>query len=456
MPVSSPSYFPPQRNVDRIVGLNAGNNQTGNDVFLSGLNTGLGSTSSGLIAIGTGAVGAVTGQNNAVIIGVSAATALVTASSSTYVDDGPVIIGYKALQNTAHADNCVIIGSNNLNGPNFSGDGAVQSVLIGCHVAGPSTAWIGTNNFQQNVMIGYGIFESVTAGYNPNGNVLIGVGIAGSGNATQFNPIQSVVIGLQACYSGVPSNCIAIGTGALSNSINGGVSSNVIAIGVSAAPNVDHGPGGIFIGHDSGNGFDDTHQWIVIGSPTGSTYPALSAFTALNNPQSDGTYNVALAGIESTANLELTGARNIVVIPAGTVGTVSPSSGGYLYVTGTNNDAHWVNSAGVDANLSQAAQGALPYTYNVPVTGFALTIANGIQALVLNPAGTLAAGTVTLPAAPIDGGTVIISTTQTITALTISPNTGQTVADAPATLGIGGAVRFLYNATTATWYRIGN
>lgn len=94
------------------------------------------------------------------------------------------------------------------------------------------------------------------------------------------------------------------------------------------------------------------------------------------------------------------------------------------------------------------------YTYNVPVTGFSLTIGAGIQALILNPAGTLATGTVIMPAAPVDGQVTSVSSTQIITALTVSPNTGQSIANAPTTLAAGAGFRYLYRAANTTWYRV--
>jgi hypothetical protein len=88
------------------------------------------------------------------------------------------------------------------------------------------------------------------------------------------------------------------------------------------------------------------------------------------------------------------------------------------------------------------------YTRVAPVSG--QTVAMPTQGnLVLKPAGTLAALTVTLPT-PIDGQTVGISTTQAITALTVT-GTGVTVV-APASLSANQAFRLVYCAPDATWY----
>lgn len=91
------------------------------------------------------------------------------------------------------------------------------------------------------------------------------------------------------------------------------------------------------------------------------------------------------------------------------------------------------------------------YDYLVPTTGFSYTFttANGV---ILNPAATLATGTVTMPSSPVDGMTVSISTTKEITALTISGASGQTVSNAVTTLLAGGCVTYLYRAANTTWF----
>jgi len=93
--------------------------------------------------------------------------------------------------------------------------------------------------------------------------------------------------------------------------------------------------------------------------------------------------------------------------------------------------------------------------YQTPTTGFSYTVASGIQVVILKPLALLAAGTVTMPLSPSDWMTVTISTTQTITALTLSPNTGQSVSNAITTLLAGGAASYLYRAADTTWYRVG-
>jgi hypothetical protein len=95
------------------------------------------------------------------------------------------------------------------------------------------------------------------------------------------------------------------------------------------------------------------------------------------------------------------------------------------------------------------------YDYQAPTTGFSYTFAAGTNVLVMNPAGTLATGTITMPASPADGMTITFSSTEQITALTLSGNTGQTIGGTQVTLlPANSAVQFIYRLSTTTWYRI--
>ena len=93
------------------------------------------------------------------------------------------------------------------------------------------------------------------------------------------------------------------------------------------------------------------------------------------------------------------------------------------------------------------------YDYQVLTTGFTYTFAAGTQVLVMNPAGTLATGTITMPASPADGMTIRFSSSQIITALTVSANTGQSIVSAVTTLAAGGGAAYIYRLANTTWYR---
>lgn len=96
--------------------------------------------------------------------------------------------------------------------------------------------------------------------------------------------------------------------------------------------------------------------------------------------------------------------------------------------------------------------------YASPVaTGFTVTLPSNSnnQWLILSPTGAFAAGTITFPpiASLADNQEIIITSTQAITALTISGN-GATVIGAPATVAQNGSYRFKYNLLGTAWYRL--
>jgi hypothetical protein len=95
------------------------------------------------------------------------------------------------------------------------------------------------------------------------------------------------------------------------------------------------------------------------------------------------------------------------------------------------------------------------YDYQVLTTAFTYTFAAGTTVLVINPAGTLATGTITFPAAPVDGMTVTFSSTQTITALTLSGNS-KTIVSAATILPANQATTYVYRLSNTSWYPMTN
>jgi hypothetical protein len=70
----------------------------------------------------------------------------------------------------------------------------------------------------------------------------------------------------------------------------------------------------------------------------------------------------------------------------------------------------------------------------------------------MQPAGTLATGTITMPAAPADGMTITFSSSQQITALTVQGNTGQSMSNAVTFLPGKTAASYVYRLSNTTWY----
>ena len=103
---------------------------------------------------------------------------------------------------------------------------------------------------------------------------------------------------------------------------------------------------------------------------------------------------------------------------------------------------------------------AQPYELYVPLTGFSISPVS--SRLVINPAGTLATGTVTFPLNPVDGQELTIVSTQTQTAITLTAGTLDTIANAVTALTALTPVKYVYSLGGAigtagtnarTWFR---
>jgi hypothetical protein len=95
----------------------------------------------------------------------------------------------------------------------------------------------------------------------------------------------------------------------------------------------------------------------------------------------------------------------------------------------------------------------------VPGSGFNITVPTPVsndQWILLQPAGTLATGTITLPlnTGVPDGTTVLITTTQEITSLTIALNGATAVYGAVTSLAAGAATTIRFYQPTNSWYQI--
>ncbi len=125
-------------------------------------------------------------------------------------------------------------------------------------------------------------------------------------------------------------------------------------------------------------------------------------------------------------------------------------NGGIYIYGGSSNGTLIANIGGLNW-ITHKGTADQSYSLQIPSTGFSITIAAGVKTLELSPAGTLATGTIIMPAAPIDGQEIRVSSTQTITALTVSPNSGQTFPNAPTTLAAGQGFSILYNLANTQW-----
>ena len=111
----------------------------------------------------------------------------------------------------------------------------------------------------------------------------------------------------------------------------------------------------------------------------------------------------------------------------------------------------------MQANLT--FESAFASQYSSPLTGATVQVTDGSSNvhLMLSPAGTLAALTISLPAVAnlVDKQEVLVTSTQALTSLTISANGASNVFGAPTTLSAGGFFRFKYDSNQSNWNRVG-
>lgn len=93
------------------------------------------------------------------------------------------------------------------------------------------------------------------------------------------------------------------------------------------------------------------------------------------------------------------------------------------------------------------------YYKSAPATGFTFTFGNSQSFAAFAPSTTLSTGTVTLAPSPSDGARECIFTTNTITTLTVSANTGQSINNAVTTLSANTNACYLFSLSNLTWDR---
>lgn len=150
--------------------------------------------------------------------------------------------------------------------------------------------------------------------------------------------------------------------------------------------------------------------------------------------------------------------QNILVPGVGAAGNLALASGDYEYLRleydGAGSDFRIVAATPATWAAIGARGAGSNYAYAQPASGATLTAAAALGAYIIDPAATLASLTVTLPPGAIDGQLFELSTSQAITALSVSPATGQTVNGAgPFLLAADGGCGWRYRAANNTWYR---
>lgn len=173
-----------------------------------------------------------------------------------------------------------------------------------------------------------------------------------------------------------------------------------------------------------------------------------------------------IVGGASFCGATVTGTGATGTICAQTVPAGPPSLTGLELIPADTQGAGGAAPQTVTVTACQAGYGA--YTVNAPAaTGFTVVIPNNTCSYIIDTtacaAGVCATGTVTMPAAPLDGQQLYLTATATgaggtVTALTLSPAAGQTIANIPtaitASLTAPYGYRFIYRASVTRWVRL--
>jgi hypothetical protein len=129
---------------------------------------------------------------------------------------------------------------------------------------------------------------------------------------------------------------------------------------------------------------------------------------------------------------------------------------GAIQLTGQASGATYLGSPGAAGSpvVSYGATADQSYVTSAPGNGFSITIPANCSTLLLRPAGALATGSITLPAALADGEKISVWTSKTITALTVTGASGTVVNNGVAfQLTANASVEFFWNAANATWFQ---
>jgi len=137
---------------------------------------------------------------------------------------------------------------------------------------------------------------------------------------------------------------------------------------------------------------------------------------------------------------------------------------GYETVIGDTHSA--AGSVPQTVNIPLTAIGGGKLTVSAPLTGATINLDAQTRQLIVNPAGTIAALTVNMPAASatmVNGSRIGICGTHVVTALTLGGGTGNTFSPTqptamlvPVVTGAASCFEFIYSKTSETagvWYR---
>lgn len=107
-----------------------------------------------------------------------------------------------------------------------------------------------------------------------------------------------------------------------------------------------------------------------------------------------------------------------------------------------------------DSGSEDPTEGEKAY-YVAPLTGATVTPDAGTEFCVIDPAGTITALTLNMPATPYDGQRFNVTFDAAVTALTMAAPASATLKVALTAASAGSFASWKYNKADTTWYRVG-
>jgi hypothetical protein len=192
----------------------------------------------------------------------------------------------------------------------------------------------------------------------------------------------------------------------------------------------------------SGNSLQSsgTHPGVLIGANSISTILTANHIGVRTGYQSA----TQSYGVQITA-----GAQQVVIANNDLRNNVT----GPILNSGTGANSEYI----LTPNLGMIVPGS--WSAYAATTGGSITVGPGanqynVETLALVPAGTIATFTVVFPNYAYDTQRVTIFTGNTITSLTLTPGSGQTISSAVTTLVANASVSYAYASATAAWNRV--
>ena len=352
-----------------------------------------------------------------------------------------------------------------------TGTGSFAATIANDAVTYAKIQNVTTNRLLGRATAGSGDTEEIVLGTNLSFtgttlNAASGASVAGSDTQVQFN--DGGAFGADADFTwNKTTHVLKLGSTAVPGVVTGHDATSAVGGAITLEGGIGNGAGnaGGTVDVIGGSASDGNGGGAGVTGANGVGTNRLGGYAILTAGNSNGTGAGALAQVVGGNNIggagagggvtiaggfsTSTGAGGTVTLQGGDGGSTSGNGGNVVLDPGTQTGSQVSGSV-----ISTKWSADQSYSLQTPSTGFSITIGDGVGTLVLNPAGTLATGTITMPASPINGQEIRFSSSQIVTTLTVSANAGQTISNAPATIVAGQGFAYIYNTSGTNWFRL--